>query len=141
MTAAFERAILGAMAHSRKLCLAVAASVVACGSVASAATSVHNYQLRWPRRPSQSITYRLNFRSPRPVRSVTLRLGAQPVPRGFVFDNIVACAHKGPAFLDWDWAQSPGYVFLRVQMTTGLCSPGPKVGGKVASLHFSAVGR
>jgi len=65
---------------------------------------------------------------------VTLRYKALPVPRGFVYDYIVDCAHRGPAFLDWDWAVTGDYLSLRIQTTSGQCDPGPTVAGTTAQL-------
>src|SRR5579862_9572450 len=47
------------------------------------------------------------------------------MPRGFVYDYIVDCAHRGPAFLDWDWAVTGDYLSLRIQMTSRPVRPGP----------------
>jgi hypothetical protein len=68
-----------------------------------------------------------------------MRVYGQTIPRGFVYDNIVACAHRGPAFLDWDWAQTGSYMAIKVTMTTGFCNPGPPVARMYATVRFTVV--
>lgn len=114
--------------------VAAALAALALAPAAAAGTSQHIFHLRWPLRVNQSATYRPSLRVAGRIRSVTLRYKGFPVSRGFVFDNIVDCAHRGPAFLDWDWAANGGYLLLRIQMTTGRCSPGPTVAGTTAQL-------
>jgi alpha-tubulin suppressor-like RCC1 family protein len=100
---------------------------------------LHSYRLRWPSRAGQTATYDLRFKSPR-LRALSLRVYGKAVPRGFGFDFIVACEHRSPAILNWDWTQSGGYVRIKVRMTTGRCSPpGPTVAGMKAALTFRSV--
>src|SRR5436190_7596560 len=82
------------------------------------------YRLRWPARPGQTVTYRVSFKS-RTVRAITMRTHGRAVPRGFAYDYIVVCAHRGPGFLDWDWTASGSYVLIKVVMIAGYCDPGP----------------
>ena len=98
-----------------------------------------SYRLRWPSNPEQTATYRLKFKSPH-LRAMSLHVYGKAVPRGFGFDFIVACEHRGPAILDWDWTQSGGYVHVKVKMTTGSCElSGPTVAGTYAALTFRRV--
>ena len=69
------------------------------------------------------------------LRAMSVQVYGKTVPRGFAYDFIVACEHRGPAILDWDWAQSGGYVRITVRMTTGTCEPpGPTVAGTYAEV-------
>jgi hypothetical protein len=119
---------------------AVSGSDVPSITAASAQGSSYRTQrLRWPSRANQSATYRLKFKSPH-LRAASMRVYGIAVPRGFAFDFIVACEHRGPAVLDWDWAQSGSHVRITVKMTTGLCDlPGPTVAGKSVLLRFRLV--
>jgi hypothetical protein len=100
----------------------------------TAGTSERTLYLRWPLKPEPSATYHRSFNVDGRIRSVTLRYKGHPVPRGFNANYIVDCAHRGPAFLNWNWSARAGYLFLRVELTTGLCKPGPTVAGKPARL-------
>lgn len=98
-----------------------------------------SYRLRWPSNPGQTTTYRLKFKSPH-LRAMSLQVYGKTVTRGFGFDFIVACEHRGPAILDWDWSQSGGYVHVKITMTTGTCEPpGSTVAGTYAALTFRRV--
>jgi hypothetical protein len=106
---------------------------------ASQGSAYWTQRLRWPSRPNLSATYHLRFKS-LPLRAASLRVYGKPVPRGFGFDFIVACEHRGPAVLNWNWAQAGGYVRITVRMTTGLCDlPGPTVAGRYVTLSFRLV--
>src|SRR5476649_2110199 len=85
---------------------AILLAALALAPTAAASTSEHILHLRWPLRVDHSATYRPSLKVAGHVRSVTLRYKGFPVVRGFVVDNIVDCAHRGPAFLDWDWPQA-----------------------------------
>jgi hypothetical protein len=94
--------------------------------VSTAGSSYRTYRLRWPSRPHRSAIYHLRFKSPH-LRSMSLRVYGIAVPRGFDFDFIVACEHRGPAVLD-------------VKMTTGTCDlAGPTVAGRSVPLTFRLV--
>jgi hypothetical protein len=102
----------------------------------SSAGPLDTYRLRWPSRAGQTATYNLSFKSPR-LRALSLHVYGVAVPRGFAFDFIVACEHRNPAMLNWDWTQSGGYVRIKVTMTTGRCEPpGPTVAGTTAAITF-----
>lgn len=98
--------------------------------------SRRTYRLRWPSRPGQRATYNLTLNSVRP-RAISLRVYGIRVPRGFGFDFLVACEHRGPAAVSWDWKQRGSAVRITVNMTTGKCyRPGPQVAGTSAALTF-----
>jgi sugar lactone lactonase YvrE len=104
------------------------------GNSAKPRGSSRTHRLRWPAAPGRTVTYHLRFRSPH-VRAIGLKVYGKTVRRGFGFDFIVACEHRGPAILNWDWAQSDGYVRITVRMTTGTCEPpGPTVAGTYAEV-------
>jgi hypothetical protein len=84
-------------------------------------------------------TYRLSLKSPT-IRSVRLRIYGQTIPRGFNVDYIVACAHRGPSFLNWNWSQAAGRVNVTVHMITGYCQPGPGVAGLSARVTLKLQG-
>ena len=109
------------------------------GGTPSWATSYRSYQLRWPSRPRQSVSYDFTFNSAR-VREVTLRVYGIPVPRGLGPSFIVGCMHRGPATLSWDWIQSGRTVRVRMKMTSGECfPPGPQLAGTMAPVYLSIV--
>lgn len=109
--------------------------MLAVAPAAAAGRVVHIFHLRWPVRPNQPMRYTEDIRVTGKVRSVDLTYKGQRDPRGFVFDYIVDCAHRGPAFLDWDWVQSGRDLLFRIDMTSGSCSlPGVQVAGTVAAL-------
>ena len=110
---------------------------VSCSLNATAAgTSYRTYQLRWPSSAGQAITYHLRFRSRR-VRTMSLRIYGINVPRGFGFSFIVACEHRGPATLSWNWTQMGRAVHVLVKMTTGRCfRPGVRVAGTSAAVNL-----
>jgi Regulator of Chromosome Condensation (RCC1) repeat protein len=94
------------------------------------------YRLRWPPRPVQTATYNLTFNSVRP-RAISLRVYGITVPRGLGISFLVACEHRGPAALSWDWKQRGSAVRVTVKMTTGHCfRPGQQVAGTYASVNF-----
>jgi hypothetical protein len=108
------------------------------GGTPSRATSYRSYQLMWPSRPRQSVSYALTFNSGR-VREITLRVYGIPVPRG-LGSFIVGCMHRGPATLSWDWIQSGRTVRVRMKMTSGECfPPGPQLAGTMAPVYLSIV--
>jgi len=104
------------------------------------------YRLLWPSRPDQSATYHLGFKSAQlravslQVYRVTTPLGWATVPRGFGFSYLVACEHRGPASLNWNWRQRGSAVRVTVKMTTGSCFfPGPQVAGTYAAIKLRLV--
>lgn len=98
--------------------------------------SRRTYRLRWPSRPGQRATYNLTLNSVRP-RAISLRVYGIRVPRGFGIYFLVACEHRGPAAVSWDWKQRGSAVRITVNMTTGKCfRPGPQVAGTSAALTF-----
>lgn len=99
---------------------------------ASRRASYRTYQLPWSTRPGQTFVHDLMFDSA-PIRAMTLRVYGITVPRGLGMSYIVACVHRDPASLSWDWTQSGRAVHVTVKMTTGRCYlPGPKVAGTLA---------
>ena len=75
--------------------------------------------------------------NPARPRAISLRVYGIRVPRGFGFDFLVACEHRGPAALNWDWTQRGSAVRVTVKMITGMCyRPGPQVGGTTVALTF-----
>jgi hypothetical protein len=109
------------------------------GGTPSGATSYRSYQLMWPSRPRQSVSYDLSFNSGR-IREVSLRVYGITVPRGLGASFIVGCVHRGPATLSWDWTQTGRNVRVRVKMTTGECfPPGPQLAGTGAPVYLSIV--
>jgi hypothetical protein len=104
-------------------------SVHRVGAPASRRSSYHTYQLPWPSLAGQTFVHDLRFDSA-PIRAMTLRVYGITVPRGLGMSYIVACVHRDPASLSWDWTQSGRAVHVTVKMTTGRCFlPGPKVAG------------
>ena len=102
----------------------------------TAEASRRTYRLRWPARPGQRTTYTLTLNSVRP-RAISLRVYGIGVPRGFGFDFLVACEHRGPAALNWDWKQRGSAVRITVKMITGKCyRPGPQVAGTTVALDI-----
>ena len=62
------------------------------------------------------------------MRSITFRSYGATIAAGLSGDQIVAGFNRGPAALNWDWAQTAnGVVTLKVRATTGLCESGPTV--------------
>jgi hypothetical protein len=106
------------------------------GSTGGSSGSSRTYRLRWPARPGQTATYNLTLNSARP-RAITLRVYGITVPRGAGASYIVACEHRGPAALGWNWMQGGSAVRISVRMTTGNCfPPGPRVAGTYATFNF-----
>jgi hypothetical protein len=104
------------------------------GAPASQHSSYRTYQLPWSSRPGQTFVHDLRFDSAR-VRAMSLRVYGITVPRGLGMSYIVACVHRDPASLSWDWTQSGRAVNVTVKMTTGRCFlPGPKVAGTSAAI-------
>ena len=102
----------------------------------SSTSALKTYRLRWPTRPGRIAVHYLRFTSPR-IRSLTLRIYGIAVPRGLDSSFVVACRHRGPAFLNWDWSQAGGEVRVIVRMRAGRCfSPGRKVAGTVATVRL-----
>ena len=67
-----------------------------------------------------------------------MRVYGIKVPRGFGFDFLVACEHRGPAALNWNWKQRGSAVRVTVKMITGKCyRPGPQVAGTTVALNFT----
>jgi hypothetical protein len=98
--------------------------------------AVKTYRLRWPARPGRIAVHYVRFKSPR-IRSLTLRIYGITVPRGLGSSFIVACRHRGPASLDWDWSQAGGEVRVIVRMRAGRCfRPGRRVAGTVATVRL-----
>jgi hypothetical protein len=90
------------------------------------------YQLPWPSSAGQTFAHDLRFDSA-PIRAMALSVYGITVPRGLRY--IVACVHRGPASLGWDWTQSGRTVRVTVKMTTGRCDfPGPQVAGTSAAV-------
>jgi hypothetical protein len=107
------------------------------GGTPHRATSYRSYQLMWPSRPRQFVSYDLTFNSAR-VREISLRVYGITVPRGLGPSFIVGCTQRGPATLSWDWTQSGRTVRVRVRMTSGECfPPGPQLAGTVAPVYVS----
>jgi hypothetical protein len=105
----------------------------------TSATSYRTYRLRWPSSAGQAVTYHLRFNSRR-IRTMSLRIYGITVPRGFGFSFIVACEHRGPAVLSWNWSQMGRAVHIQVKMTTGRCfRPGVQVAGTSAAVNFRVV--
>ena len=142
-----------ALAASGSISSAVSGSYVTGQSSASpvvhraaASGRTRSYRLRWPSRPNQSATYHLGFKSAH-LRAISLRvyrvmppLGWQTVPRGLGVSYLVACEHRGPAALSWNWTRRGSAVRVTVKMTTGSCfPPGPKVAGTYAALMLRLV--
>src|SRR5215211_5624544 len=127
--------ILGSTSGS--LVVARPVEVVAAPSRSTAGeASRRTYRLRWPSRPGQRATYNLTLNSVRP-RAISLRVYGIRVPRGFGISFLVACEHRGPAAVSWDWKQRGSAVRITVNMTTGKCyRPGPQVAGTSAALTF-----
>ena len=99
-------------------------------------SAVKTYRLRWPTRPGRIAVHYLRFTSPR-IRSLTLRIYGIAVPRGLDSSFVVACRHRGPAFLNWDWSQAGGEVRVIVRMQAGRClRRGRKVAGTVATVRL-----
>ena len=106
------------------------------GAPASGRSSYHAYQLPWPSSPEQTVVHDLRFDSA-PIRAMSLRVYGITVPRGLGMSFIVACMHRGPASLGWDWSQTGRAVHVRVKMTTGRCFlPGPQVAGTSAPVYL-----
>jgi hypothetical protein len=115
--------------------------VAAAPSASTGQTSGSNrtYRLRWPSRPGQTATHQLRFSSAR-LRSMSLRVYGITVPRGFGFSFLVACEHRGPASLNWNWTQRGSSVRVTVKMTTGQCyRPGRQVAGTYATVMLRPV--
>jgi hypothetical protein len=104
---------------------------------AQAAQVTRSYMLRWPARANVPIASILSFPARNQVRAIGLKVYGSTVPPGYVYDNIVACAHRGPASLDWDWAQTGGHVYVKVMLTSGSCDLGPTVAGKYVKLTLT----
>jgi hypothetical protein len=122
-----------------RVACATAAAGLLIGQASSNAASVNRhtrkYQVRWPARPNTQKTYRPIFNETRRIRSVHLFIYGIDVPRGFgKADYIVACVHRGPAFLNWDWKQRGSSMSVTISMASGLCDPGPTVAGKLAAV-------
>lgn len=106
------------------------------GVPVSRRSSYRTYQLPWPSSAGQTFVHDLRFDSA-PIRAMSLRVYGITVPRGLGMSYIVACVHRGPAALSWDWTQTGRAVHMTVKMTSGRCYlPGPKVAGTSAAITF-----
>ncbi len=104
------------------------------GTPASRRSSYRTFQLTWPSSAGQTFAHNLSFDSA-PIRAMTLRVYGITVPRGLGMSYIVACVHRDPASLAWDWTQTGRAVHMTVKMTTGRCYlPGPQVAGTSAAI-------
>ena len=67
-----------------------------------------------------------------------MRVYGIKVPRGPGASYIVACEHRGPATLGWEWKQRGSAVRITVRLESGHCfPPGTKVAGTLATFTFT----
>jgi hypothetical protein len=123
---------------TRALMIVVALMAVL-GFTPAASANARVFYLRWPSVAGQSRTYTVTVNTTRPLR---LSIYGQAIPRGTIFDYVVACAHRGPAFLNWDKGTIAGETIVKIKMTAGFRDYGasPVARGTTARVVISWTG-
>ena len=90
--------------------------------------------LRWPAVAHRSRYWVLQLPEPHgSVKRGFIYLNGSKISTTFPgFDFIVACAAREPAYASGTLHRAVGRIYALVVLTTGGCSPGPSVAGKLA---------
>jgi hypothetical protein len=100
---------------------------------ASVKTVTRTWTVRWPARAHQSRYWVLTMPEPsRGARSGHIYVNGFAIDSTFArsADNIVACAHRDPAFASGTLHRATGTIYALVVLTSGGCvPPGPAVAG------------
>jgi hypothetical protein len=100
---------------------------------------LEQWWVRWPAGSGRSRYYVLTMPEPsRGARSGRIYVNGYDIDTSFSrpYDDIVACAHRGPSFASGTLHRATGNIYALVVLTTGDCvPPGPSVAGKLQQVN------